>query len=298
MEEIKYTIYKLIDPITNDIRYIGLTFNSLKQRLSSHMSEPGTSHKCNWISKLKKEGLKPIIESLEENISSYEEVCEREIYYINYYKSIGCNLTNMATGGNKNKKMSDETRIKMSNSAKNRNFKLVLNDDIKKHLSIKAKERFRDEGERERLRISNKKYEDSKSEEQKLNDILVQKTSKSVYKYDKFMNFIDKYPSINNAAKNNNVDSVNISKCCKHKVRMVGGFVWRFEGDLTPPEYKKGHISVLQYDMSMNFIKEYKNSNVASNETNVNSSGILSCCKGNQKSAGGFIWRYKSNIDI
>ncbi len=36
MEEIKYTIYKLIDPVSNDIRYIryiGLTFNTLKQRL-------------------------------------------------------------------------------------------------------------------------------------------------------------------------------------------------------------------------------------------------------------------------
>lgn len=33
MEEIKYTIYKLIDPISNEIRYIGLTFNDLKQRL-------------------------------------------------------------------------------------------------------------------------------------------------------------------------------------------------------------------------------------------------------------------------
>jgi len=39
MEEIKYTIYKLIDPITNEVRYIGLTFNSLKQRLKSHCSE-------------------------------------------------------------------------------------------------------------------------------------------------------------------------------------------------------------------------------------------------------------------
>lgn len=231
MEEIKYTIYKLIDPITNDIRYIGLTFNSLKQRLSSHMSEPGTSHKCNWISKLKKEGLKPIIESIEENISSYDEVCEREIYYINYYKSIGCNLTNMATGGNKNKKMSDETRIKMSNSAKNRNFKLTLTEETKLNLSIKAKERFSNENEREKLRISNKKYEDSKSEEQKLNDILIQ-NCKSVFQYDKDMVYINEYPSVRDAERKTNIARSNIIKCCKLKVKSAGGFIWRYKSDL------------------------------------------------------------------
>ena len=85
MEEIKYTIYKLIDPNTNQVRYIGLTFNDLKLRLKSHMSEPGKSHKIFWIKKLKKYGLKPIIESVEENISTYEEACHREIYYIEYF---------------------------------------------------------------------------------------------------------------------------------------------------------------------------------------------------------------------
>lgn len=62
----------------------------------------------------------------------------------------------MASGGNKNKKMSDETRRKMSESAKNRDFKLVLSDETKKILSEKAKERFNDDNERERLRIANK----------------------------------------------------------------------------------------------------------------------------------------------
>lgn len=296
MEEIKYTIYKLIDPVSNEIRYIGLTFNTLKQRLASHLSERGRSHKINWIRKLKSQGLKPVIEPIEENILSYDEVCNSEIYYIEYYKSIGCDLTNMATGGNKNKKMSEEVRKRMSISAKNRKFKLVMSDETKLVLSRIAIVRFKDDNEREKLRISNKIYEDSKSEEQKLNDILIQSTSKSVYKYDKDMNYISDYPSINNAAKNNNVASTNITKCCNHKVRMVGGFVWRFENDLTPPEYKKGHMMVMQYDMNNNFIKEYKNCNRASIENNLKPSNILSCCKGIQKTSGGFIWKYKKLV--
>ena len=31
-----YSIYKLIDPITNNVRYIGVTTNSLKNRLYQH----------------------------------------------------------------------------------------------------------------------------------------------------------------------------------------------------------------------------------------------------------------------
>jgi hypothetical protein len=87
MENLKYTIYKLVDPSDNQIRYVGLTFNSLKQRLKSHLSEPGKSHKIYWIKKLKKQGLIPIIESVEEDISTYEKACEREIYYIDFFKN-------------------------------------------------------------------------------------------------------------------------------------------------------------------------------------------------------------------
>ena len=85
MENIKYTIYKLIDPITNEIRYIGLTFNELKQRLKSHCSEKSKSHKSNWIQSLRNKGLRPIIESIEDDILSYDEVCDKEIFYINKY---------------------------------------------------------------------------------------------------------------------------------------------------------------------------------------------------------------------
>jgi group I intron endonuclease len=228
MEEIKYTIYSLIDPETNEIRYIGLTFNDLKQRLKSHCSEKSNSHKSNWIQSLKQKGLKPIIESIEDNILSYDEVCKREIFYIDKYKSEGHRLTNMSSGGNKNKKMSEETRKRMSESAKKRKFKLVLSDTTKRIISEKTKKRFEQESERQKLRISNKKYEDSKTEEQKLKDILVQ-DSKSVIQYDKNMNLISEFASIREAERKTNIDRSNITKCCKNKVKSAGGYIWRFK---------------------------------------------------------------------
>lgn len=296
MEEIKYTIYKLIDPISNEIRYVGLTFNDLKQRLKSHLSDVGKTHKCNWVRKLKSQGLRPIIESIEENISSYDECCLREIYYIDYYKNIGCDLTNSSSGG-VNCKMSDETKKKMSESQIERykNYKLILSEETKKVLSEKSKKRFENEEEREKLRISNKRYEDSKTEEQKLNDILIQ-DCKLVYQYDIDMNLINVYPSINNASKINNISHGNISKCCKNKVKMVGGFVWRFEGDLTPVSFNKGGDKfkpIYQYDLNGNFIKEYENIKSASVDLGILAQGITTCCKGKYKSSGGYVWKYK-----
>jgi hypothetical protein len=57
------------------------------------------------------------------------------------------------------------------------------------------------------------------------------------------MNLINTYPSINNAAKINKISNSNITKCCQKKVAAVGGFVWRYEGDLTPPTYKYKNVS-------------------------------------------------------
>ena len=298
MEEIKYTIYKLIDPTSNEIRYVGLTFNDLKQRLKSHCSEKSSSHKSNWIKRLKSIGIKPIIESIEQDISSYDEVCNREIYWIDKLKSDGHPLTNMSSGGNKNKKMSDETKKLMSESAKNRKIKTYLSESTKKNLSEKSKKRFEDDNERDKLRISNKRYEDSKTDEQKLNDILVQ-DCKSVYQYDIDMNLINIYPSINNASKINNLSHGNIAKCCKNKVRMVGGYVWRFEGDLTPVEYVGGTDKfrrIYQYDLDGNLLRDYDNAKLASIDLDILMQGITNCCSGKSKSAGGYIWKYKSNI--
>lgn len=293
MEEIKYTIYKLTDPITNEIRYIGLTFNDLKQRLKSHCSDSSKSHKSNWIRQLKSKGLKPLIESIEGDISYYDRCCEREIYWIDKFRSEGHPLTNMASGGNKNKKMSDETRKKMSESQFERykTYKLILSEDVKKYLSKSSKKRFERDEEREKLRISNKRYEDSKTEEQKLQDILIQ-NPKKVYQYDKDMNLVSSYPSIKNAEKNTGISASNIAKCCKHKVTFVSGYVWRFEGDLTPPKYKN-RKEVLKYDINMNLLAEYENIRKASLDTKINDNSIRLCCNGKRNSAGGYIWTYK-----
>ena len=84
----KGKIYILKDPISKEIRYIGLTRVSLEHRLHLHLKEnvKGLTHKINWIKSLKQQNLKPIIEEIDSS-SDLEELCKKEIYWIQYYNS-------------------------------------------------------------------------------------------------------------------------------------------------------------------------------------------------------------------
>lgn len=63
-DDVEVTLYYLIDPITNDVRYIGRTKNTLNRRLNGHLSKArkgNKSHKNDWIRSILSKGLKPKI---------------------------------------------------------------------------------------------------------------------------------------------------------------------------------------------------------------------------------------------
>lgn len=51
---------------------------------------------------------------------------------------------------------------------------------------------------------------------------------------------------------------------------------------------------VLQYSKTGEFIAEYQSIREAERQTGCKSESVCRCCKGNHKSAGGFIWQYKN----
>ena len=93
-------IYKLIDPITEEIRYIGKT-NNPKNRLNSHIYRAKTSdsvqHVLFWIKSLINKGFKPQMEVIE--TCCQETWSDREIYWIAKHKEMGCRLCNHQKGG-------------------------------------------------------------------------------------------------------------------------------------------------------------------------------------------------------
>lgn len=94
-----YTIYALIDPRDNRIRYVGCTYN-LTLRLSQHLQCHGLNPaKDAWIQELKKEHLVPIMRGLERvKAKTLAEATETENQWIKYYSQPSNDLLNMRIG--------------------------------------------------------------------------------------------------------------------------------------------------------------------------------------------------------
>lgn len=92
-----YKIYGLRVIGEDEIRYVGLTKNTLSSRLAQHIREKRHNpYKINWILK-NKHNIEIIL--IEDNIKGLYNANEKEKYYIDLYKSIGNRLTNLTDGG-------------------------------------------------------------------------------------------------------------------------------------------------------------------------------------------------------
>lgn len=118
----KNAIYILICSMTGEIRYVGKA-KCVKNRLAWHLqpkNRKAKNHKNNWLNKVLELGFKPEIHVVE-NLPP-EHLSEAEIFWIAYYQSIGCRLTNGTKGGEGalGRVSSPESLAKMSASAKAR----------------------------------------------------------------------------------------------------------------------------------------------------------------------------------
>lgn len=51
--------------------------------------------------------------------------------------------------------------------------------------------------------------------------------------------------------------------------------------------------AVIAYKIDGEFYKEYESISLASKDIKVSACSITNCCRKNQKSAGGYVWKYK-----
>lgn len=120
-------IYALLDPSTNEIRYIGKT-NNPEHRMGQHLWDSKTHrkhcHNHRWINALMESGITPEMKIIEECGDNWQD---RERFWIKYYRDIGVKLTNVTDGGegidipNRNPgwyEKAVETRIKNGSFAK------------------------------------------------------------------------------------------------------------------------------------------------------------------------------------
>lgn len=140
----EYKIYFLIDPRTNEVRYVGKTTKSLNKRLfNGHLKDKNKTHKTNWINFLKKQGLIPEIKLIK--TCKNEELCNfSEKFYIKLFgradKNTG-NLVNSTDGGEgtPGKILTDETKNKIGSSNKGKGLGKIVSEETKKKMRISYK---------------------------------------------------------------------------------------------------------------------------------------------------------------
>lgn len=199
----EYILYELIDPVTNEIRYVGQTSMGLKRRLSCHISKIEKTHKKYWINSLLSKNLKPIINEVKVCYSQ-EEVNLAEIELIDKYKKEGIKLTNLVSGGNVTSgyKFTEKQKEKMR-GRKPHNLGKKVSEKQREEISKSLKEFF----------ILNPKKGIPQSSESKKK--IAEKNSKKIALVDDDNNVIKFFNSIKEASIQLNLKESSICKVCK-----------------------------------------------------------------------------------
>lgn len=131
----------------------------------------------------------------------------------------------------------------------------------------------------------------------------ITKTKKDIYCYDLEGNFLQKYDSLSEAERITGIANSNISRAAKNKGKTLN-YQWRYEYQEKILPYKRQNTNVKhtgklinQYDLNMNYIATFISAGQAEELTGVHHSGINMVCNKKRKTAGGFIWRFKEEMD-
>lgn len=215
------TIYILVEPITNQVRYIGKTIQLLNKRLSAHLCESNKSNtkKNTWLKNLKKRGLKPKIEELD--IVPESEWSFWEQYWICQFKTWGFELKNTDEGG----KGGSSEFMKKNNPMHNKKSREKLSKSLMGNQFAKGYKHS--EETKKKVSDNNSKFWLGKTRSEKTKDKISKTKSKPVYQFSSDNIFIKKFSSAMNAVRETNTDRTGLYKCLTNKAKRCNGFIWK-----------------------------------------------------------------------
>ena len=217
-------IYKLIDPITHEVRYVGKTEKSLKHRLSMHVTtsikNKNKTHKEAWITKLYSLGKRPTIEIIEE--VPFEIWEEKEIYWISQFE----NLTNLCLGGigGTGRIYSESERLEKSELIKRliKEGKIVYTEERNRKISEARKGKTLSESTKEKLRKANLGKKQDLTQKLKTAKAVTRECVKTGDKVD--------FLSLTLASENTQgCTKGNISSACRGRLKTYKGFKWYYK---------------------------------------------------------------------
>jgi predicted GIY-YIG superfamily endonuclease len=220
-------IYVLKCPITNEVRYVGRSRDP-KRRYYAHTEEKKTAsyYKKNWIKKLDRQGLKPILEIIKETPN--EEASRWEQYFIDFYREQGYKLTNLGDGS-RGMGYGNQTSFKKGLIPWNKGRKIIR----KKKCEYCGKIFI---AKRDKTRFCSRSCHGSGAGYKKdqipwnIGKQLPKNTvnSRPVLQIDKVTNeIINEFPSMAEAERQTGVKQDNISMNVRNKSKSAGGFIWR-----------------------------------------------------------------------
>ena len=311
-----YIVYKHTC-LKNSKVYIGMTGRTLEERAGSN----GNGYKAHnphfWSAIQKygwKDGFKHEVLYIFETI---EEAEQKEIELIAKYNATDRRYGyNVLIGGNCTQHPSEETRRKIAEKQRGRkmpdhvkeilrqaNLGREIYDETRRRMSESAKKREHfplTEATKRKISEANRgrKY----SEEYR--QIMSERAEKMpVEQFDKQGNFIQEFKSITEASKILKISKSHISDCCKNNplYRTAGGYQWRFKGDdkvigvVLPPQ--KAPKQVIQKTSEGEIMRIYASAAEASRVTGLDASSIRKCVQGKLHHCGGYIWENYNSLN-
>lgn len=296
--KINYKIYIHKNKINNKI-YVGQTKQSLNHRWNN-----GNGYiNCPYFYKaIQKYGWENFEHILLESYLTKDEANVKEQYYIKYYNSsnpdFGYNISAGGSGlsgatkyidvyqytmnGDFVKHYKDISSILVENpSYSSSPIRSAYDEIIKTAYGFQWKSYYKNKID---------KIEDFKTRVGK-------SKSKTVYQYDLFGNFIQKFNSAKEAADTLNIGVDGIRKTCNEKQNCYRGFQWSFNyfDNIGIADVYR----IYQYDLCGNLINSYDSIGEASKTTGVRENAIINCYQNKISRAGQFVWkRYHINDDV
>ena len=229
-------IYTLSHPLTNEVRYVGKTVESLEERLRKHLSRYDNTYKSKWIFFLKRKGLTPNIELLDE--CSLDDWHWLEKYWIAQFKCWSFRLTNICEGGRgcDGYKHSDVTKKLMGEFHKGKKYRLgktltketiemIRKKNLNKKRSLEAIENMRNS----RLGLSvGVGRNHTITHKDNISRGMILTKGKPVSQYDLNMNLIENWKSISMASKTLKIPNSNIVNVCKGNRKTAKNFIWMY----------------------------------------------------------------------
>lgn len=225
-----YIVYKYTAP--NNKCYIGMTCQTIERR--ARPDGRGYIGCDAFYRAIQKYGWNNFTHEVLESGLTYDEACEKERFYINKYQSlVSQNGYNLETGGGANKRMSEESRRKMSASLTGRKRKPMSDEARRKISEARRGKKMPPRSEETRRKLSEALKGRTFSPEHCAN---ISRSKMGVYAGKnnpraRAVLCVETgvvFDTIKDAGVFTGGSPKNICSCCRGKLKTSGGYHWRY----------------------------------------------------------------------